>query len=151
MALTSLKSGTECGSNWVKNRIYAAPAVKQGYLAYLKNPRRNSGIRTRDACMTCEAVRCSTKAPRPLLYSGCTSGVCCNIGLDNHPSKHWTFTRCCFNVGPASKTVAQHWNSIGWMSSVCWDWANIKTILGQCQVLAWRLPWSGGNMIDIFW
>ena len=25
------------------------------------------------------------------------------------------FTQCCFNVGPASKTVAQHWNIIGWV------------------------------------
>ena len=29
------------------------------------------------------------------------------------------FTQCCFNVGPASKTVGQHWNSIGWMPRVC--------------------------------
>ena len=36
------------------------------------------------------------------------------------PSKHEAFTQCCFNVGPASKTVGQHWNSIGWMPRVCW-------------------------------
>ena len=28
--------------------------------------------------------------------------------------------RCCFNVGPATKTVDQHWNSIGGMPRVCW-------------------------------
>ena len=36
------------------------------------------------------------------------------------PSKHGAFTQCCFNVGTASKTVCQHWNSLGWMSRVCW-------------------------------
>ena len=38
-----------------------------------------------------------------------------------YPSKHGTFAQCCFNVGPASRTVGQHCNSIGRMSSVCWD------------------------------
>ena len=28
MALPCLKGGTECGNNWVKTRIYSAPAVK---------------------------------------------------------------------------------------------------------------------------
>ena len=28
MALTCLKGGTECGDNWVKNRINSATAVK---------------------------------------------------------------------------------------------------------------------------
>ena len=37
-------------------------------------------------------------------------------------SKHGSFTQCCFNVGPASKTVGQHWNSIGSMPRVCWEW-----------------------------
>ena len=36
------------------------------------------------------------------------------------PSKHGTFTQCCFNVGPPSATLAQHWNNIGWTSRVCW-------------------------------
>ena len=40
-------------------------------------------------------------------------------GLDL-PSKHETFTQCWLNVGPASKTVDQHWASIGWTSRVCW-------------------------------
>ena len=34
------------------------------------------------------------------------------------PSKHGIFTQCCFNVGPSSSTLAQHWNSIRWMSRV---------------------------------
>ena len=37
------------------------------------------------------------------------------------PSKHETFTQCCFHVWPASKTVAQHWNDIGWTSRVWWE------------------------------
>ena len=36
------------------------------------------------------------------------------------PSKHEALTQCCFNVGPASKTVCQHWNSFRWMPRVCW-------------------------------
>ena len=36
------------------------------------------------------------------------------------PSKHETFLQCCFNVGPASKTVDQHWKSIVRIPRVCW-------------------------------
>ena len=36
------------------------------------------------------------------------------------PSKHGAFTQSCFNVGTASSTLPQHWNSIGWMPRVCW-------------------------------
>ena len=35
-------------------------------------------------------------------------------------TKHRKITQCCFNGGPASKTLVQHWNSIGWMTRVCW-------------------------------
>ena len=42
-----------------------------------------------------------------------------------HPSKHVAFTQCWFNVGLSSSTLAQHWNSIGWMSRVCWEHNNI--------------------------
>ena len=35
------------------------------------------------------------------------------------PSKHEAFTQCCFNVGPPSSTLAQHWNSIKWMPRNC--------------------------------
>ena len=34
--------------------------------------------------------------------------------LDKSPSKHETFTQCCFNAGPPSATLAQHRTSIGW-------------------------------------
>ena len=36
------------------------------------------------------------------------------------PSKRGIFAQCCFNVGPATKTVGQHWNNIGWMIRACW-------------------------------
>ena len=49
--------------------------------------------------------------------------------------KHDTITQCCFNDEPASKTVGQHWNSIGWMHRVGaknttdpvidWCWASV--------------------------
>ena len=44
--------------------------------------------------------------------------------LPRLPSRHEMLNQCCFNVVPASKTVAQHWN-IGSMSRlcrVCSDW-----------------------------
>ena len=57
-------------------------------------------------------------------------------------------TQCCFNVGPASKTVGQHWNSIEWISRVC-----RIPLLMQCifvashhtitQIMANR--WTGRN------
>ena len=31
------------------------------------------------------------------------------------PSKQENLTQCCFNVVPASQTLAQHWNNIEWM------------------------------------
>ena len=34
-------------------------------------------------------------------------------------SKHDTLTQCCFNVGPASATLIEHWNNIGSMYRVC--------------------------------
>ena len=42
------------------------------------------------------------------------------------PSKHGAFTQCDFNAGPASKTVAQHWNHIGWMLRVCWKLCSVS-------------------------
>ena len=36
------------------------------------------------------------------------------------PSKTVTLNQCCFNVGPTSKTVGQHWKNIGSISRVCW-------------------------------
>ena len=41
----------------------------------------------------------------------------------SHPhgskSKHGTITQFCVNVGPASKTVGQYWNSINWVNAMC--------------------------------
>ena len=45
------------------------------------------------------------------------------MGIDTPtptPWKHGEFTQCCFNVGPPSSTLVQHWNSTGWMPRVCW-------------------------------
>ena len=38
-----------------------------------------------------------------------------HTGSDHYEntSKHETLSQCCFNVGPASKTVGQHQNIIG--------------------------------------
>ena len=49
-------------------------------------------------------------------------------------SKHEAFTQCCFNVGPPSSTLAQHWNSIGLIPCVCWL---VNTGLAWC--------WSGAS------
>ena len=48
------------------------------------------------------------------------SWVIIKLMLASLPGKHGAFIWCCFNVGPASKTVDQHWNSIGWMPSARW-------------------------------
>ena len=43
--------------------------------------------------------------------------------LRQHISKHMAFTQCCFNVDPHFSMLVQHWtcwNSIGWLSRVCW-------------------------------
>ena len=42
--------------------------------------------------------------------------------------KHGTITQCCFNAGPASKTVGQHWNIIGWMPRVCAKYTTDRVI-----------------------
>ena len=36
----------------------------------------------------------------------------------SHPSKHKTFTHCCYNAGPPSATLAHHFNNNGSMSCV---------------------------------
>ena len=36
------------------------------------------------------------------------------------PSKHETFTKCWYNVRPASQTMDQHGTNIGWTSRVFW-------------------------------
>ena len=46
-----------------------------------------------------------------------------------HPSQHYMLTQCRFNFGPASATLAQHWNDIGLAYSVCRVTIAIKAIL----------------------
>ena len=44
------------------------------------------------------------------------------LAVDTGPLSYpGVFTQCCFNVGPPSSPLAQHLNSIGWMTLVCWD------------------------------
>ena len=50
------------------------------------------------------------------------------------PGKHEMLTQCCFDVGPASKTMGQHQNYIGLISRVCWG--VIDPTLGWCLVFA---------------
>ena len=54
------------------------------------------------------------------------------------PSKHETFAQCCFNVGPAFPTLAQHWNSIGRMPRVCW-------VASPIPPFPYPAPWSPGT------
>ena len=55
--------------------------------------------------------------------------------------KDCTITQFCFNDGPASKTVGQHWNSIGWMTRVC---AMYTTDPGDRLLLGQRRNWLTG-------
>ena len=34
--------------------------------------------------------------------------------------EHKTLNHCCFNAGPTSATLAQHWNQSGCTCCVCW-------------------------------
>ena len=71
----------------------------------------------------------------------------------NHlPSKHGAFTQCCFNVELASKTVGQHWSSIGWMTHITYPmlgkcWPALQTVCRHRASIGetWRTytdPWS---------
>ena len=44
------------------------------------------------------------------------------------PSKHGSFTQCCFYVGPVSKTVGKLRNSTVWIPRVCWiaKWTRLR-------------------------
>ena len=44
-------------------------------------------------------------------------------------SKHGIFTQFYFNVGPPSSPLDQHWNSIGWMSRVCWECYQLNDLM----------------------
>ena len=54
------------------------------------------------------------------------------------PRKHGVFTQCCFNVGPASKTLGQHWNSIGWMPRDCWG--DMSQFVSGHLLTLWMCP-----------
>ena len=58
------------------------------------------------------------------------------------PSKHETFTKCCFNVGPPSFTLAQYWNNNVWMSLVCYWGIKIDTSKGCTVFLTSKLTSS---------
>ena len=72
----------------------------------------------------------------------------CNLCSVWYPSKQSAFTQCCFNVGPALKTVAQHWNNIGWMSRVCWD--IFFSLYTQGHKRDWRMC-TAMRYPSIFW
>ena len=67
--------------------------------------------------------------------------VCCRrvgrwYGSTKLSGKHGVFTQCCFNAGPPSSTLAQHWNSIGWMIRVYWGLViNHLTVGGETSPL----------------
>ena len=67
------------------------------------------------------------------------------------PSKHEAFARCCFNVRPASKTLAQHWNSIGWMSHLYWERGNEFQILHACPCVRLTVIVSGFSFWIFRW
>ena len=56
--------------------------------------------------------------PPSLLWTPARPAIMPHPPLHNEqsPSKHETFRQFCFNAGPASQTLAQHWSSIGSMS-----------------------------------
>ena len=57
--------------------------------------------------------------------------------LRQYINKHMVFTQCCLNVDPQSLTLAQHWNSIGWLSRVYWN----------CGIVMWvTLPYPVPRM-----
>ena len=55
----------------------------------------------------------STPIEGRVAYAPLTWGRTTIILLIVQPRKHEAVTQCCFNAGPASKTVGQQWNSIG--------------------------------------
>ena len=53
------------------------------------------------------------------------------------------FTLCCYNVGPPSATVAQHFNNIGLTLCVCWV-NNIIIIIASLPIkpVAVQVQWN---------
>ena len=74
-------------------------------------------------------------------------GYCLLALQSNINSKHGAFTQCCFNVVPPSSTLAQHWNSIGWMPRLCWDkYITVGEVIpnhvwADVAVSTFRWPW----------
>ena len=66
----------------------------------------------------------------------------------------------CFNVGPASQTLAQHWSIIGWRSRVFWDSGtrtaplqhtqpvSIRAAMNNWPDLTSRWQWDALNLWD---
>ena len=69
--------------------------------------------------------------------------------LRRDPGKHGTLMWCCFNAGPASQTLAQHWNNIGSTSRVYRDMWGTSSQLGLCGNMDHRadtaVSWSMQN------
>ena len=59
------------------------------------------------------------------------------------PQKHRTLTQLCFNAGPASQTLDQHWNRIGGISRGRWVLTTDRPIVGS--MMAHRLRHWPGN------
>ena len=56
-------------------------------------------------------------------------------------------TQFCFNVGPASQTLAQHWSIIGWRSRVFWDSGTRTAPLPHTHSLfPLERPWITGRI-----
>ena len=166
MVLTCLKGGTECGNNWVKNPIYAAPAVKglmsgkiytvvrsqKEVTTYLKRKQLlPSGFAQLYPSKHDTSTQCLTNAGTPfttLAKHWSSSGWMCRVCWDSElPSKHETFIQCWVNVGPSSATLTLHWPNIGWTSRVCWIFdscGELWVILVRCGEL-WLVLVSCGE------
>ena len=64
---------------------------------------------------------------------------------NRQPNKRETLNQCCFNVGPASKTVDQYWNNIGSMYRAC----DYNAILFQLiHVLFCHTMWLMAGLVE---
>ena len=87
--------------------------------------------------------------------------ICIRIRFHFNVFNPMAVTQCCFNIGPASKTLGQHWNSIGWMPRVCakytadpvmdkcWasvvdDWPTLNQQWGSTLAQHWTRIWCVG-------
>ena len=67
------------------------------------------------------------------------------------PSKREALSRCCFNVGPTSKTAVQHLNRIGSTSRVCWVHSFVLPSLTHQSALAFDGSFSCFSSVRISW